>query len=316
MDYIEIIRILGNAGFYFKNPSTDGVSIFLEEPSCLARTFDIFFGYASTIATLITAMLLFGWGIAAIMNPKNGTMEVVSKNFRNLFMIFCIFSAVKPIVNFIWGGDIFSKTCGTVTLSVEDIKRQLKENGFEEGVGHESLDISFTQTDGTTTGTSYGYVVTSDWVPGAISAQVSDGKTIYEMPDGSKQIRRRNGDAGTRSWRNNNPGNVEYTPRTQGYGAIGTDGRFAIFPDEATGWQALRRLLMEKYAKHSIADIMSKYAPRKDGNNTEAYIQFISQQTGMEPTRTINTMTDTELNALMQAIKRKEGWKAGIIERQ
>ena len=316
MNYIEIIRILSNAGFKFKNPSTDGINIFLEDPSCLTSTFETFFDYAWIAASLVTAMLLFGWGIAAIRNPQNGTLGVVSKNFRNLFIIFCTFAAVKPIVNFIWGDDIFSKACGTITLSVADIQKQLIENGFDDSIAYESLEITFSQTDNTTTGTSDEYVVTSDWVPGAISAHVSDEKTIYEMPDGSKQIRRRNGDAGTLSWRNNNPGNIEYTPRAQGYGAIGTDGRFAIFPDEVTGWQALRRLLMEKYAEYSIADLMSKYAPREDGNDTEAYIQFISQQTGMEATRTINTMTSTELNALMQAIKRKEGWKAGIIERQ
>jgi len=40
---------------------------------------------------------------------------------------------------------------------------------------------------------------------------------------------------GSPAWRNNNPGNLEYRQLAQAHGAIGSDGRFAIFPDDATG---------------------------------------------------------------------------------
>ena len=48
---------------------------------------------------------------------------------------------------------------------------------------------------------------------------------------------------GSRAWRNNNPGNLEYGKFARGNGAIGTDGRFAIFPDTATGFNAMANLL-------------------------------------------------------------------------
>jgi hypothetical protein len=46
---------------------------------------------------------------------------------------------------------------------------------------------------------------------------------------------------GPRNRRNNNPGNIEYGPFAKEHGAIGTDGRFAIFPDEETGFRAMKK---------------------------------------------------------------------------
>ena len=49
---------------------------------------------------------------------------------------------------------------------------------------------------------------------------------------------------GTPSWRNNNPGNINYGSNAIRFGAIGQnqDGR-AIFPDFPTGWNAAHSLL-------------------------------------------------------------------------
>ena len=53
---------------------------------------------------------------------------------------------------------------------------------------------------------------------------------------------------GTRSWRNNNPGNLRYTNWTKNHGAIGKDGDgFAIFPDVETGNQAKGDLCNKKW---------------------------------------------------------------------
>jgi hypothetical protein len=311
MNYIEIIRILSNAGFKFKNPSTDGINIFLEDPSCLTSTFETFFDYAWVAASLVTAMLLFGWGIAAIRNPQNGTLGVVSKNFRNLFIIFCTFAAVKPIVNFIWGDDIFSKACGTITLSVADIQKQLIENGFDDSIAYESLEITFSQTGQLTATYSQGANAPS-------SVQAYKGVRIFQMPDGSKEVRKRNGKHGSRSWLNNNPGNIKHTPFMVKCGAIGRDDKgFAIFPNETAGWQALKRLLRGgTYKGKTIIQAMQTYAPWDDDNNPDRYAKHIQSITGLDINRVVGTLNDTELNAMMKAIQRVEGWTEGIIERQ
>ncbi len=62
---------------------------------------------------------------------------------------------------------------------------------------------------------------------------------VYIADDGSKTIR----SCGSRSWRNNNPGNLRYTWFARDHRAIGTAGGFAVFPDYPTGRAALSALL-------------------------------------------------------------------------
>lgn len=65
-----------------------------------------------------------------------------------------------------------------------------------------------------------------------------------------EQIRKHEGWAiGSRSRRNHNPGNVKYIGQ---YKAIGKDaGGFAIFPDDATGWEYLMRMVYNHFAGKS-----------------------------------------------------------------
>lgn len=68
----------------------------------------------------------------------------------------------------------------------------------------------------------------------------ADRSVVYEDDDGNRIVRR----GGHRNWRNNNPGNIEFGGFAERYGAIGFDKeKFAIFPDEAMGRQAMRELL-------------------------------------------------------------------------
>jgi hypothetical protein len=75
---------------------------------------------------------------------------------------------------------------------------------------------------------------------------------------------------GTRTWRNNNPGNFDKAkdhPKN-----IGTDGRFLIFPDPATGKQELiDDVKAEGKDNMSIRTFISNHAPPSE-NPTETYI--------------------------------------------
>lgn len=87
---------------------------------------------------------------------------------------------------------------------------------------------------------------------------------------------------GTRGQRNNNPGNIEYGPFARSMGAIGSDGRFAIFPDLQTGTNALAQL-MSSYQRrgfNTIDKIVKRYAPPRE-NNTAAYGDFLAGQLGV-----------------------------------
>ena len=80
-----------------------------------------------------------------------------------------------------------------------------------------------------------------------------------------------------RPQRNHNPGDVEYGDFAIRHGATGSDGRFAIFPDDETGMAALRALLSSPgYAGLTTEQKIQKYAPSSE-NNTDAYIASVRQ---------------------------------------
>ena len=58
METATIIRLLSNAGF--RVLGTDGANLYIEDPSCILRSFQTFTEYAWIILTFITGMLIFG----------------------------------------------------------------------------------------------------------------------------------------------------------------------------------------------------------------------------------------------------------------
>lgn len=88
--------------------------------------------------------------------------------------------------------------------------------------------------------------------------------------------------ATTRGARNNNPGNIEYGAFARKYGATGSDGRFAIFPDMASGARAMAALLgsYQQRGVDTIDEIVERWAPSFE-NNTSAYKQFLAKRMGV-----------------------------------
>jgi hypothetical protein len=139
---------------------------------------------------------------------------------------------------------------------------------------------------------------------GTAGVQGSDNYVVYQS---AVRV------GGTRAWRNNNPGNIVRGQFTQNSGDIGTDGRFAIFPDEATGMAALLSLLRTNtYQSLTIKDAIFKYAPPNE-NNSDAYVMFIQRQTGLDINRKMSSLSEAELNSVAGAIKVQEGWKVGNV---
>lgn len=95
----------------------------------------------------------------------------------------------------------------------------------------------------------------------------------------------------TRGMRNNNPGNLEdgaFARRQPGY--AGSDGRFAMFEDSASGIRAQERLLTDHYfgrGINTVRGVIAKYAPASDGNDTTAYAAFIAKRADVSPTEPI-----------------------------
>ena len=134
------------------------------------------------------------------------------------------------------------------------------------------------------------------------------GFTTILTPDGDKQSR-----IGVRNWRNNNPGNIEYGQYAKSKGAIGSDGRFAVFPDLATGTKAKEDLLFgSKYADLSIAQAISKYAPPNE-NDTNAYIGRVVAATQASQDTLMRDLSAGQRQQLLSAVSVVEGFKPGKV---
>jgi hypothetical protein len=95
--------------------------------------------------------------------------------------------------------------------------------------------------------------------------------------------------SGTRPQRNHNPGDLEYHQFAINHGATGSDGRYAIFPDDDTGFAAMRILLLEHYKGLTLQQALDKYAPPAE-NETNIYLQHVCAWAECQPTDLIDNL--------------------------
>lgn len=135
--------------------------------------------------------------------------------------------------------------------------------------------------------------------------------TVLKMSDGSVISMQ-----GARNWRNFNSGNIEYGDFAKKHGAIGSDGRFAIFPDNETGDKARQALIFESgsYKNLSLKQAIARYAPPSE-NNTGHYYNAVLEAVGAD--KIMNSYKQNERKLILEAMKKVEGYKEGsttIIE--
>lgn len=109
-----------------------------------------------------------------------------------------------------------------------------------------------------------------------------------------------------RGMRNNNPGNIEDGPFARSLpGYAGSDGRFAIFSDLASGEGAQARLL-QSYVQRGFdtpAEIINRWAPPSDNNPTNAYVNYVARRVGVGPNDRISA---EQIPLVAQAIREFE----------
>jgi hypothetical protein len=150
-------------------------------------------------------------------------------------------------------------------------------------------------------------------VPARPKEDTSGGGASSVNPGRSVTIGDQTRTGGDRNWRNNNPGNIEYGPFARQFGAIGSDGRFAIFPTEEMGRKAQDALLKSKnYANLSLADAVKRYAPSNE-NDPKSYANQIMKSTGIDTSKTYASLTPEEQGKVLDAMKRIEGGREGTI---
>ena len=323
MNTDTILRLLENAGF--RNLSADAEFLYAEDPSCILRSFETFAEYAWIIIAVFTGLMLFGWSISLLRGAKND----IFSNLTNLMLIFGTLTISKPILNFMYGGNLFGQGCKTIQIPLGDVHELLdkQKSGFAKQnnelyeditivdsgpIGDKNITETQTASVEINAETRVNEYHTTNMVNVGdlpIAAAESGKDVIYTMPNGQK-IRKT---GGYRSWRNNNPGNIRYSEFTRKVGAIGQAGGFAVFPNEDIGMYAIKALLRtDSYNKLTVAGAISRYAPPSE-NNTSAYHRNIEKLTGLSINKRMSELTDAELDAVANAIKKIEGWKVGTI---
>lgn len=205
------------------------------------------------------------------------------------------------------GGNIFK--AGIDNKIVEKTKAKIEKDGLKKTLsdGWGGL-VSFMAS-----GSSSQSSATSVSAP-------SKNKRIYNNSDGGLAK-----EGGSRSWRNNNPGNVEYGDFAKRFGAIGTDGRFAIFPTEEAGKKAKEHLIFESggarqlstkgdygaglgYRDKTLSQMLTAYAPPEE-NPTDVYIKRVLSAVGSE--KRMGDYSTEERAVILEAMKKVEGWRVG-----
>lgn len=140
----------------------------------------------------------------------------------------------------------------------------------------------------------------SDTVAGSRRA-VSDG-----VPDNARGIR------------NNNPGNLEFSKTNPWVGQTGDDGRFAKFETPEHGIRALGRNLLsyQRQGIDTVSDIINRWAPPSDNNNTDAYIKAVCDQLGVSADQQLDASNPDTLKALCAAIIHHENGSQPYSDQQ
>ncbi|EFP3679595.1 hypothetical protein HPX80_003079 [Salmonella enterica] len=125
------------------------------------------------------------------------------------------------------------------------------------------------------------------------------------------------GDA-DRGIRNNNPGNLEYSKSNPWVGQNGDDGRFAKFETPEHGIRALGRNLMsyQRQGIDTVNEIINRWAPPTDNNDTAAYIKAVCEQLGVSADEPLDSSNPDTLKALCAAIIQHENGSQPYSDQQ
>lgn len=146
--------------------------------------------------------------------------------------------------------------------------------------------------------------------PNEIAAVIETGPgfLVVQRPDGTIQRLQ-----GSRNWRNNNPGNLEAGPFARSMGAIGSDGRFAIFPTYAAGRAAKEALIFEgsNYKNLTLSQTISRYAPPSENDTAWYQRTVLGAVSGVD--QPMNKYTPSQRDRILSAMERVEGFKPGTV---
>lgn len=205
------------------------------------------------------------------------------------------------------GGNIFK--AGIDNKIVDKVIDKVRKDGFLKSVNDAAVG-AYSYLSSAKSGDTSGFTASGVEVP-------NQNKRIYKTANGD--IVR---EGGSRSWRNNNPGNIIAGDYADSMGAIGKDKMsnghiMAIFPTEEMGRAAKEQLIFRgaSYKNLKLSDAISRYAPEfnsngKRINDTPQYIKNVLAAVGGSE-KVMKDYTPSEQKAIIAAMKNTEDWRAG-----
>ncbi|EMJ4547592.1 hypothetical protein R5R04_003688 [Klebsiella aerogenes] len=151
----------------------------------------------------------------------------------------------------------------------------------------------------------------SQWSAENSIAFIQSNGELSDTVAGSRRAVAGGGEAsavGPRGVRNNNPGNLEASSSNPWVGQTGSDGRFAKFETPEHGIRALGRNLLsyQHQGIDTVSDIINRWAPPSDNNDTAAYIKSVCAQLGVKADQPLDASNPDTLQALCAAIIKHE----------
>ncbi|HDK6244610.1 TPA: hypothetical protein MXD78_003304 [Klebsiella quasipneumoniae] len=135
--------------------------------------------------------------------------------------------------------------------------------------------------------------------------------------EGAPRVTAHGNSSAARGLRNNNPGNIEAGSNSWD-GQAGSDGRFAKFVTPEHGIRALGKNLLsyQREGYDTVSEIVNRWAPASDGNNTEAYIAALCKKLNVTPNDQLNMSDINTLRQLCAGIIQHENGKQPYSEDQ
>ena len=134
------------------------------------------------------------------------------------------------------------------------------------------------------------------------------------MPTVTKSSPSKGDKRGSRGLRNDNPLNIRHgKSQWVGMREKQTDKAFVQFKSRVYGYRAAFVLIRNyiKKGKDTIGKIIARWAPSSDGNNTQAYINYVSKSTGIDASRVLRWEDKDDLVEIVRSMAHME---SGIIE--
>lgn len=159
----------------------------------------------------------------------------------------------------------------------------------------------------------------SQWSANNATAFIQSNGELSDTVTGSRRAASPGEPSETaRGIRNNNPGNLEYSKSNPWVGQNGDDGRFAKFETPEHGIRALGRNLMsyQRQGIDTVSEIINRWAPPTDNNDTAAYIKEVCEQLGVSADEPLDSSNPDTLKALCAAIIQHENGSQPYSDQQ